>query len=235
MTIPAIEFTEMLENDYEWTNMKGFTGKQPYIKQDVFAHQSYLAFDIVKSAKQQFKSNWWRYRPHGEYTAATYAQIEPYRDKVKLQVLHTPKEFRGQGLASAAIKSLQNMTNGIDYRCKHNDEFYLYDCFTLWLVPNPVDVVCKFPPEDWTSNFTDNFMDETFRDLGPYNDKPYAMEELISYYEKRGFVKSERLKYLIRNGKAHFNMSGRSWSLERPSMIYPAENLDLVYPDVVED
>ena len=220
----------LLEEDPQWKNQLGKTGRMPYMKNDILNGQMYLDYKIFKYDEPRFSTPWYSFKPDPTKEEYSYIQILTSHSKAKMQILFTPKEHRRKGLATSALNSLKRLIDQTDYICK-NQKHIDSKSFTLNLVPNPVDLMVSFPPEDWSGGFEKHFRDETFSEMGPYGDKTHSLEGLIQFYEKLGFIKCEKLRFTIKDGKQIFNMTTRSMDLKRPVIIYPPSNLDLVGQD----
>ena len=167
----------------------------------------------------------------------------PEFEKVHIDLALTPKEFRGQGIASKGLKNLTDLCLKVNDDCK-KDTSNLFDFVTLSLIPCPVDVMGQVPPSpsdqypegdpDWTGDFQKHFLSESNRPLGKYCDKPRTTEELIKLYEDAGFVDCRKLRYTLIDGKAIDARGKESFAIDRPSMIFPSGNADVVPVEVFE-
>ena len=218
------EFKDYLNRSTVWTNMKGYSYQPPWSDK------------LIVGNRAEFSSSWWQFRPDVTRAACCYANINFDASRVaKLVVLSTPPEYRRKGIAKAALKSLMEITECVDYLCVENQRYQPDHCYSLMLVPNPVDVH-RLPPNppsefpdgdpDWTSNFDMNFLDETFCDLGKYCDKPMDLEQLTDFYLSLGFVSSDLLLGIVRNGKWKYNMAPRAMSVGRKALMFPERNLE---------
>jgi len=213
-------FRDILAQRQGWYNLKGYTCFDPFNG------------DRLESTNPSYSSDWWRYKRKITDTEETYLQLSPASELVKLVVLSTPPQYRRKGLAKSALIDLMQMVGEFDRYLKGLGRDLSY---SITLVPNPVDVMGIPPappinnPEgepDWTSGFEQYFEDETLRELGKYNDKPMDLAQLIAFYKSLGFVESEQLKYTLRNGEWFYNMTGRSFSIGRPCLMWPEVNIE---------
>ncbi|MGA0380464.1 MAG: hypothetical protein ACO3NJ_06655 [Candidatus Poseidoniaceae archaeon] len=214
-------FRDILAQRQGWYNLKGYTCFDP------------ITGYRIESSTPTYKSDWWRYKRTITDTEETYLQLSPASELVKIVVLSTPPEYRGKGLAKTALIDLMEMVGEFDQYLKGIDGWDL--SYSIMLVPNPVDVM-GIPPRpprgnpdgepDWTSGFEEYFEDESFRELGRYSDKPMDLNQLIAFYKRLGFVESDRLKYVLRNGEWFYNMCGRSFSINRPCLMWPEVNIE---------
>jgi len=224
LVIGSTEFKGYLERTNGWQNMKGYSYQPPWSDR------------LVVGKSPEFSSSWWRYRPDVTSGACCYVNLNfDCSEIAKVVVISTPPEFRRKGIAKEALKSLMEITDCVDRVCVENQKFHLGHCYSLMLVPNPVDVH-RLPPApptlypdgepDWTSNFDMNFLDETFTELGKYCDKPMDMDQLTKFYMDLGFVSSDVLTGIVVNGQWKFNMAPRAKSIGRKALMYPERNLE---------
>lgn len=214
-------FKERLSNRPHWYNLKGYTSFDPFNG------------DRVESSTPSYQSDWWQYRPSIFKPDVCYLQLAISSELVKIVVISTPPHYRRKGLAKSALIDLMEIVGEFDQYLKSLDGWDL--AYSIMLVPNPVDVM-GIPPRpprgnpdgepDWTSGFEQYFEDECFRELGKYSDRPMNLDMLIAFYKGLGFVESERLKYVLKNGEWIYNMVGRSFSINRPCLMWPEVNIE---------
>ena len=147
---------------------------------------------------------------------STFLKILTSEKKALLQIIYTPKQYRRNGIAKRALRSLQDLVD------KLNDRKI---AITLFLFPVPIHVENLPTPGKWNDVFETECRDEVLDELKPTDDIPCNTNDLIQFYKSMGFVRNDRWrKYLY----DHQQISPKSYEQDRPLLMYPESHMGWV-------
>jgi GNAT superfamily N-acetyltransferase len=234
---PADYFQELLENDRRFTRQYGYTRREPVSRNAGWT----VEWEWYKGKTKTARSDWWIFKDNEVESGLAYLRLEPeLYNIVHVKILYVPREFGGMGIGRRAMQAINNKCDSTNELAtaghKFSDmEFFEDDDYlVLQLCPNPLDAVAIIPPrnDDWTDDDNYSFIrDETNSPLGEYNEKRLDLDGLIQFYTSCDYVRCDKRRYRIQTNENGDrvkvpDMTGRSFKIDRPILIYPEEHLD---------
>lgn len=222
---PAELFLEVLENSNHLTNMPG---KCKFIDSDI-----------------RQKTEWWKFTD--PIVAGGGALLHIPKDGCRNTLAHlkcvwVPKSMGQQGIGARAMEAIKKVRDEA-YELVTNKEllesqgrYTTNNVLTLTLVPNAFSAPERWSLDedsevDWKhhKSFEDGMVDETKGPL-PNRKRRISWHNLQKWYQKLGFEVCDGLKWSEgfdpNTGQMVYepNMTRRSMLLNRPQMVYPAED-----------
>jgi len=247
---PAKIFYAKLKASKKFIQLRGYTDWSWSMNADGSNYRRYYR----DKKYRRHDSCWYVYQGEGNRRAIIeMPEWNGYNSRVFLKILWVPRSLQKQGIATECMTELMGMTDDVDAMAKsgerYEDNNITGGSFVLTLIPNSfviredywdIEKIAKRKDcLDWTcspnskaDNVPDAKMFDEINSLLPEDEVRMTQKDLEQFYiDKLGFVKCEELaihesfNWETGHVNRQLTITGRSVTLERFPLLYPAKNL----------